>query len=351
VKTLIIPAAGKSSRYPNMRPKWTLTHPDGDLMIQKVMNSINYKKFDRVIITVIRDHCDTHNVDIILRQAFGENIEILVLENPTSSASETVYKTIKECEVTDQVVIKDSDCLVECSFSKNKNFIVGLTVDHDSKVDNIQSKSFIVKNDDDIVLDIVEKEIVSNIICLGVYSTIAENFVSAYDKIHNSHVNISSSEIYVSHVISYLILEDKMVFEYIEGDKFVDWGTKDDWFKEVRKHKTYIFDIDGVLLKNYGKYGKKNWSNTFEPIEKNIMTLKKLSDSGYELIFMTSRTEKYLKQFKDYMKLRGIKYKQIISGCNHGQRIIVNDFSNTNPYPSCHSISCKRNDYLENYIL
>ena len=35
--TLIIPAAGKSSRYPNMKPKWLLSHPTGKLMIEKVL--------------------------------------------------------------------------------------------------------------------------------------------------------------------------------------------------------------------------------------------------------------------------------------------------------------------------
>ena len=34
-KSLIIPVAGKSSRYPGMRPKWLLTMPDGKLMLEK----------------------------------------------------------------------------------------------------------------------------------------------------------------------------------------------------------------------------------------------------------------------------------------------------------------------------
>ncbi len=41
MSTLIIPCAGQSSRYPNLRPKWMLTHPDGELMIEKVINSID----------------------------------------------------------------------------------------------------------------------------------------------------------------------------------------------------------------------------------------------------------------------------------------------------------------------
>jgi len=29
MSTLIVPCGGKSSRYPGMKPKWLLTHPDG----------------------------------------------------------------------------------------------------------------------------------------------------------------------------------------------------------------------------------------------------------------------------------------------------------------------------------
>ncbi len=36
-KYLIIPAAGKSSRYSTDKPKYLLTHPHGRLMIQEVV--------------------------------------------------------------------------------------------------------------------------------------------------------------------------------------------------------------------------------------------------------------------------------------------------------------------------
>ena len=168
--TLIIPAAGKSSRYPNMKPKWLLTHPSGRLMIDKVLNSVKYKDFNRTIITILKEHCKKHDADIILKQIFGDSIELLILEEQTSSAAETVYETIKQSGIKGQLVIKDSDCLIENSYFPEKNYIVGLTIDSKTSVDRVQQKSFIIKNDDDIIVDILEKEMVSNIICLGIYS-------------------------------------------------------------------------------------------------------------------------------------------------------------------------------------
>ena len=103
-------------------------------------------------------------------------------------------------------------------------------------------------------------------------------------------------------------------------------------------------------MKNCGKYGKNNWSNYFVPIEENISELAKLSRAGHEIIFMTARPDEYLDEFKNLMQKRKIKYKQIISGCPHGKRVIVNDFASTNPYPSCEALSIKRNDKLGDYL-
>ena len=347
---LIIPAAGKSSRYPNMKPKWLLTHPTGKLMIEQVLRSSDYQRYDKTIITVLREHCDKYEADIILNQIFGDTVEVTILEKPTSCAAETVYETIKSAGLTGQLTIKDSDCLVERSYSPVRDHIVGLTINSNTNVDRLQQKSFIIKNDDDVIVDILEKEMVSNTICLGVYCVSAQDFLLAYRDICDSDVYKHENEIYVSHVISYLITCESRVFEYVEADKYVDWGTAEEWYKEMAKHNTYVFDIDGVLLKNCGKYGTRNWSNYFSPIEENIKILKALSDNGNEIVFMTARPEEYLTEFKKFLKNRGIFYKTIISNCNHSKRIIINDFAPTNPYPSCEALSIKRNDNLGEYL-
>jgi hypothetical protein len=150
--------------------------------------------------------------------------------------------------------------------------------------------------------------------------------------------------------MSYLMLQRKLIFRYVEADDFVDWGTLEDWHKELDRHLTYIFDIDGVILTNHGRYGEKRWGNTFEPIEENVRVLKRLSDDGHEIVFMTSRTEEFLGKFREFLGERGIHFKTIVSGCFHGKRIIVNDFAASNPYPSCEALAIRRNDLLEQYL-
>ena len=320
-------------------------------MIDLVLEAMDYRQFDRTVVAVIREHCDRHQVDVILRQVFGTSVDILVLENETSSAAETVFQTISRAGIEGDVIVKDSDCIVRSAVPDHSNFIVGLSINEHSPVDRIQSKSFIVKDDNDVILDIVEKDVVSNVICVGVYAADAGEFAAAYEEIRGSDVLHRVGELYVSHVMSYLMIQKKVLFHYLEADHFVDWGTVEDWYKEIGKHNTYLIDIDWVILKNCGKYGERNWGNTFEPIAENVLVLKRLSDQGHEIIFMTSRSEEFLGRFRQFLAEQGIRCKTIVSGCLHGKRIIINDFAASNPYPSCEAVGIRRNDLLEHYLL
>ena len=156
--------------------------------------------------------------------------------------------------------------------------------------------------------------------------------------------------IYVSHVFSYLIQKQLINAEYIECSSFIDWGTLQDWRFEQEQYKTYIFDIDGVIVENVGPYGNKTWYNSITPITENLEIIKKLSDKGHQIIFMTARNIKGLKLIQEMLDKSKIKYHQIITDCYHSQRIIINDYANTNPYPSCKSISIKRNESLKPFI-
>ena len=349
MNNLVIPAAGLSSRFPGMKPKWLLTHPDGSLMIKKVLGSFKLANYDRVVITILRDHCQKYNADLMIQQLFGTSVEVCILEQQTKDPAETIAKTIQMMDLKGFITIKDSDCYVSADYPIDKQFICGLTIDKMDDIVRIHNKSFIIKNDENIITDIIEKKVVSDTVCLGVYCLDIGNLMSAYDKINSSPVYRHDNEMYISHIVSYLISQND-ILHFVEAKQFIDWGTLKEWRKEQKKFRTYFFDIDGVFLKNTGKYGVKNWSNTFEPIQENIDTLKELSDSGAQIIFTTARPTEYMGRFKKLLLENKIKYKDIITDCNHSQRVIVNDFAPTNPYPSCDSISIPRNCNLGDYL-
>ena len=151
------------------------------------------------------------------------------------------------------------------------------------------------------------------------YIVSVASFTESYEKIVNSPVTKTENEVFISHVLSYLVTKGTLVY-FVAANKFVDWGTLSEWRKEQQRCSTYFFDIDGVLLKNTGRYGKINWSNSFEPIQDMVELLKDLSDNGAQIIFTTSRSEEYLEDFKSKLQKMEIKYKQIITNCNHSQK-------------------------------
>jgi hypothetical protein len=343
-KILVIPAAGRSSRYPGSRPKWLLTHPHGRLMIEEVVAGLNMDDYDEAHIVILKEHCEKHSADTKLLQIFGDIFNITILNEPTDSAPETVVKCIETNNLEGIIIVKDCDGLVSFNMPTTNEFVVGLDI-HTQNIKNITAKSFIQYDENNIIKNIVEKRVVSDLICLGVYAIPSHLLLKAY----NSLSSIATSELYFSHLISFLISSGE-TFSLVLADAFFDWGTSEEWHEYTSNLRTYVFDIDGIFLENRGRYGKETWDNTFIPIEENIKVLEKLSDSGAEIIFITSRTEEYLDKFKNYLASKNIKYKVIISNCNHNKRIIVNDFSATNPYPSCEALNIPRNANLGDYL-
>ena len=125
MKNLILPAAGQSSRYPNMRPKWLITMPDGKLMIEKSISDFNYKIFDKIYIVVLDEHLkkyvDKRNLLRSLKKNISKKIELIVLKKATSCQAETVYKAIKQKNIKGGIVIKDCDNSFKCNFDKKQS--------------------------------------------------------------------------------------------------------------------------------------------------------------------------------------------------------------------------------------
>ena len=197
MKTLIIPCAGKSTRFQNMKPKWMLTHPDGKLMIEKAMEGLPLNKFDRIIITIVKEHALKYEAETILKQALNlqknRKIEILKLDDFTSCQSETVYLTLEKMKVKGEFVVKDSDNYVKVIDCLKPEFIVGLDINKfDKEIYRLKSKSFLMVNDQNIITDIIEKKIRSENICLGVYGfNNPAKFIEAYNFLLLKHPSSS----------------------------------------------------------------------------------------------------------------------------------------------------------------
>lgn len=351
MNTLIIPCAGKSSRFPNMKPKWLLTFPDGKLMIEKAIEGLNLDLFERIIITIVKKHDIDYEASLVLSQVFKNNkkVEICVLDDFTKSASETIYTTLKKMNVSGSFVVKDSDNYVKIDIESNfKNFIASYNIENAREINNISNKSFLLCNKQNIIEDIVEKKIASNIICVGVYAfEDTEIFSKAYCELTSKNV---SGEMYVSHIISYLLSTKGHVFTNKEVRCYQDWGTIKEWLYTQKKYRTYFVDVDGVLIKNSGRYGSINWDNNRELLTENVALIKELQNSGAQIIVTTSRTEEFREKLINILNKNNIFPYAVIMGLNHSTRVVINDFASTNPYPSGIAINIPRNGNLNEFI-
>ncbi len=350
--TLIIPCAGKSSRYPNVKPKWLFTHPDGKLMLEKSISPfLKNKKIKIKIVTITKKIETKFQVKFLIKQMFGNQLKVLVLNSQTKSASETVLKTIEYYKLKGQILVKDSDnfFMINPKFNPmNKNFVAGVDISKHPEISNIHQKSFLKLNNKNQIIDIEEKKIISDKICIGLYS-----FGSANDFIYhfnNCSRNIKTKEIYLSFVVKSMINSNNL-FLYTEGINYEDYGTFTDWLSIRRKYRTFFIDLDGVIFKNKGKYGKKNWNTKNEIIKKNTQTLLKLNSKGAQIIFASARPEKNQRKLIAELKKIGFSNFKMLLGLNHSQRILINDYYLTNPNPSAVAINISRDSENLNQLI
>ena len=88
---------------------------------------------------------------------------------------------------------------------------------------------------------------------------------------------------------------------------------------------------------------KKKWGET-NAIQDNVDYLNKLYSTGkVKIILTTARKKIYEKKTIEQLKNNNIPYDHIIFDLYHGKRYLINDYSETNKYPTSISINLERN--------
>ena len=341
---LVIPAAGQSTRYPNTRPKWLITMPDGRLMIEKSVSDFNCKNFKKVFIVVLKEHLKkfTNKEYLIksIKQTIGRNVEIVELEKKTSCQAETIISFLKKTKIKGSILIKDCDnkfSIGENFFKKKiQNIVYAIDINTQDLVD-AKNKSYIEFNKKNIVTNIVEKKIISDYFCVGAYGfKDISAFMTSAERLLKR-----SSNVYISHVIFDMMLRGSD-FRYKEAKNYVDWGTIREFRNYQKKTLTLFCDFDGCLVENGSKFGKLGWKTDI--LFENVNKLRELQKKkNITLIITTSRPSSQIKYIKNLLKSNKIDFNRIITDLPHSKRVLVNDFSTTNPYPTALAVNLERN--------
>jgi hypothetical protein len=338
--TLLLPIAGRSSRFPNMRPKWSLTHPRGDMMVIEAIKGLDASRLSDICVIGLREHDQKFQLVSALSAQFESlnlpcKARFVLLDEPTRNQPETVAQGIVKGGVSGPVYIKDSDNFFRDA-PGGGNCVAGYDLHLLDKV-NARSKSYFEVNGDGYLTNIVEKRITSSRFCVGGYS-----FADAGEYLRYFERHGDNPDLYISHIIYGMIL-DGVPFTYTTVSDYVDWGTLREWRAYTMLYSTLFIDLDGTLVRNSAERSEPFWGTT-DGIQPNIDTVNHLYDSGkVEVIVTTSRKESYRAVTEAQLERVGLKYHRVIYGLPHGKRIVINDYAPSNPFKSCDAINIKRN--------
>jgi len=341
---------GKSTRFPNLRPKWMLTHPMGGFMGTEALRGLNLESFSTIYFVTNREHQEKyHFIDAFIDHLHSIdkriNVEFLLLDKQTKSQPETVYECIQQKKITGSILVKDSDNFFEVTIGDQGNFVCYFDL-NDGNQFNARNKSYIQFDNNGFISNIVEKKIVSSTFSVGGYGfEEAQEFCKYFGVLQNLN-----AEVYMSNVIFEMLLAGHR-FTGVPVTKYEDWGTLEEWNRYKQTFKTLFVDLDGVLLENTSVYTTP-FIGTGKPLHSNIKLLQTLYSAGRTKIVITtarpsthrSVTEQELREYK-------IPYDVLLMDLPHTQRIIINDYADSNPHPSCQAINVKRNsDVLREYL-
>ena len=200
--SLIIPCAGRSSRFVG-KPKWLRTCPNGNLMIQECLSGLDLSNVKDIYICFLKEHIDNFCNDYDIKNIFSftqKKIHILIINKYTKSQSETTNKILEHYNISGPIFIKDCDNYFVHKIIKG-NYICCLTINDDNPVNNLHNKSFIETNSACEIINICEKQIISNQICVGGYSFLDANIFKMTFKDSIGLINILQNELYLNIII------------------------------------------------------------------------------------------------------------------------------------------------------
>ena len=320
------------------------------MMVTEAISGLNLDFFDHIYFICLQQHEDKYQfmkgfVSELDDAGLREKSNIVLLPEQTDSQSETVYTFLSGYDLDGFIFIKDSDGFYKCDVEE-RNQVAYFDLNDMDDI-NARTKSYVDLDVNDVVTNIVEKKVISSTFSSGGYGFAdAKEFCKTFEKLQDM-----DGECYISHIIFEMMLSGSTFYGTKTTD-FKDWGTLDAWNKYKSQYKCLFVDIDGTLITNSSHHFPP-YVGSGEPIENNIDFLAELHEQGKtKIVLTTSRPDKFRQLTIMELQTKGIPFDELVMGLPHCQRVIINDFARSNPYPSCKAINIPRNtDDLMEYFL
>jgi capsule biosynthesis phosphatase len=301
---IIIPLGGIGERFKKhgyKKPK-ALVNIFGKPILYYLLDNLNLTKIDFICIPYNKEYSEYNFEERLNKDYPNINFKFIKLNKDTEGAAETINLALHTFEIVDTPILcLDCDNFYTTDVVNlwdGKNRIISF---EDLGKNEIYSYLDITNNQ---VINIVEKQKISNDACTGAYGFASYKQLLNYtQQILNKQIK-QKGEYYTSTVIKEMI-QDDIVFDnkQINNNHYHCLGTPIQlkYFynnypkisclnnKENIKKQRICFDLDNTLV-SYPKI--TNDYTTVDPIDKNINFLKYVKSFGHTIIIYTARRMK-----------------------------------------------------------
>jgi len=338
---VLVPCGGRSSRYPNQPPKWMLPAHDGRPMLALAVSRIKIAIED-VVVTILREHEDRYRVRAGLEAAFGQPIHVVVLEEPTRSQPETVAKTIEAIGLNEPFLVKDSDNMfVVDDVVQPTNYVCVDSLNNYDQI-NPRNKSYLQVDHRNVVTNIREKVVISDLFSVGGYSFLQPEQFLAYYRRLSQRTAEWQRELYISDIIGAMIL-DGIPFLARQITGYQDWGTITEWRRSLLSRKTYFVLLDGFVFDR----GSEHFHPAFSEVTPNtaaVDAIKELVRREHTVIYLSIRSQAHAEVTERQLAAVGLPTTRVIYGCPISTWVLLSAAHPTLPFQTGHALELQPDD-------
>jgi hypothetical protein len=313
-------------------------------MLTESIRGIDHKAFDKICIVSQNNHIDKYGFKQALineiSDTYNIDTEIVGIDSSRNQPHTVIQGLAAQSTPVEFAYIKDCDNFFKVSLPECCNFVTALNLNTIPLRVVANNKSYVQTDKFSNITNIAEKKIISSLFSVGGYGiSDISSFIDSYGALEEYEESL-----YISHVIYHMLEIKRINFTCVECEDYVDWGTMTEWREFTSQFKTLFVDIDGILVENSGKLTQPTWGAS-EGLHENIQIINNEYKRGHtQIILTTSRPEDYKDITITQLRNAGlVHYDKLIMGLLHCKRILINDFSDTNPYPSAVALNIQRN--------
>jgi hypothetical protein len=331
---VIVPCCGRSTRYPMDVPKWMLPAHNGRPMLALALEGLAVPHTD-VVVTILEEHETRHDVTSGLEKALGP-VRVVRLTEPTRSQAETVARTLEALALDEPFLIKDSDnTFALADVAQEHNFVCVDSLNNHDLI-NPRNKSYVQVDHQDIITNIREKVVVSDLFSVGGYFfTSPKAFLTHYERLMGSRAPWQG-ECYISDVIGSMILEGTP-FKARRIARYQDWGTVHDWRRALLTRKTYFVLLDGFLFERGSHFFRPGFSEV-KPHAESVAALKSLLERGHTVTYLSIRPRELAELTERQIREAGLPPAQIMYECPVSAWVLLTAPHQTLPFQTSQAL-------------